>query len=106
MGVKYLGDARMERLKGARMKLWMIRATTMVLLWTCAVQLTALGEVFGPRVLKGWPACLLPQESQLAATSQLVVHESIPLPPKSKFCFVGIYGIPIELRFDVVGKCF
>ncbi|KAD4385396.1 hypothetical protein E3N88_25564 [Mikania micrantha] len=37
------------------MKLWMIRATTAVLLWTCLVQLTALGDTWGPMVLKGWP---------------------------------------------------
>jgi hypothetical protein len=42
----------------SRMKLWMVRATTTVLLWTCVVQLTAVGETWGPRVLKGWPSCL------------------------------------------------
>ncbi|KAJ0501579.1 hypothetical protein HanHA300_Chr11g0402311 [Helianthus annuus] len=31
-------------------------ATTVVLLWTCLVQLMALGESWGPRVLKGWPS--------------------------------------------------
>ncbi|KAF0904753.1 hypothetical protein E2562_036971 [Oryza meyeriana var. granulata] len=39
----------------SRMKLWMVRATTTVLLWTCVVQLTAVGDTWGPRVLKGWP---------------------------------------------------
>ncbi|TKY54989.1 GDP-fucose protein O-fucosyltransferase [Spatholobus suberectus] len=43
----------------SRMKMWMIRATTSVLLWTCIVQLTAFGDVWGPRVLKGWPSVSL-----------------------------------------------
>ncbi|KAJ0466736.1 hypothetical protein HanIR_Chr14g0675531 [Helianthus annuus] len=38
------------------MKLWMVRATIVVLLWTCLVHLMALGESWGPRVLKGWPS--------------------------------------------------
>ncbi|KAI3820914.1 hypothetical protein L1987_08468 [Smallanthus sonchifolius] len=42
--------------RSSKMKLWMIRATTVVLLWTCLVQLTALGETWGPMVLKGWPS--------------------------------------------------
>lgn len=41
----------------SKMKLWMLRATTSILVWTCIVQLTTLGEVWGPRVLKGWPSC-------------------------------------------------
>ncbi|KAL0318803.1 UNVERIFIED_CONTAM: Rhamnogalacturonan I rhamnosyltransferase 1 [Sesamum angustifolium] len=39
------------------MKLWMLRAATTVLLWTCLVQLTAVSETWGPRMLKGWPSC-------------------------------------------------
>ncbi|KAJ0734577.1 putative transcription factor bZIP family [Helianthus annuus] len=65
MGLKVLGEGKVERLKrsvgysnarGNKMKLWMVRATTVVLLWTCLVQLMALGESWGPRVLKGWPS--------------------------------------------------
>ncbi|KAF5807334.1 putative GDP-fucose protein O-fucosyltransferase [Helianthus annuus] len=65
MGMKVLGEGKVERLKrsvgysnarGNKMKLWMVRATTVVLLWTCLVQLMALGESWGPRVLKGWPS--------------------------------------------------
>jgi len=78
-----LGDSRVEKLKScivfprSRVKLWIIRATTMVLLWTCLVQLTTLGELLGP---SGWPCCF-PHES---AASFLVKS----LPPKSEqFCF-------------------
>ncbi|XP_016488745.1 rhamnogalacturonan I rhamnosyltransferase 1 [Nicotiana tabacum] len=82
-----LGDSRVEKLKSSmmsrsRMKLWMIRATTSILLWTCVVQLMTLGETWGPRVLKGWPSCF----SQESAAS-FVVNSSpeVParvLPPK------------------------
>ncbi|XP_068637545.1 rhamnogalacturonan I rhamnosyltransferase 1-like [Aristolochia californica] len=85
MGVKYLGDSRIEKLKGSmvsrpRMKLWIIRATTTILLWTCVVQLTALGELWGPRVLKGWPSCFTPDDTHLALKS--AVPQRITLPPK------------------------
>ncbi|KAG5572084.1 hypothetical protein H5410_061850 [Solanum commersonii] len=72
-----LGDSRVEKLKScivfprSRVKLWIIRATTMVLLWTCLVQLTTLGELLGP---SGWP-CYFSHES---AASFLVKS----LPPK------------------------
>ncbi|KAJ8448928.1 hypothetical protein Cgig2_030784 [Carnegiea gigantea] len=66
----------------AKMKLWMVRATTSVLLWTCFVQLTTLGDVWGPRVLKGWPSCFS-QESPMDLKLPSAV--SVParvLPPK------------------------
>ncbi|TMX03748.1 hypothetical protein EJD97_014465 [Solanum chilense] len=75
-----LGDGRVEKLKSciifprSRLKLWIIRATTMVLLWTCLVQLTTLGELLGPSAFKGWPCCF----SQESASSFLVKS----LPPK------------------------
>ncbi|KAL5582071.1 hypothetical protein UlMin_014513 [Ulmus minor] len=45
-----------------RMKLWMIRAVTTVFLWACVVQLMVFGEIWGPRVLKGWPSCFIRQD--------------------------------------------
>ncbi|WRX19094.1 GDP-fucose protein O-fucosyltransferase - like 10 [Theobroma cacao] len=77
------GGERVEKLKSSRMKLWMIRATTSVLLWTCIVQLTALGETWGPRVLKGWPSCFSHQDSSVSVIEDRV--PSVParvLPPK------------------------
>ncbi|TQD74394.1 hypothetical protein C1H46_040061 [Malus baccata] len=68
----------------SKMKLWMIRATSSVLLWTCIVQLTALGDMWGPRVLKGWPACF----SLESAAASSVLQDRLPslparaLPPK------------------------
>lgn len=92
MGLKALGESKMEKIKSSvvvpasrsRMKLWMIRATTTVLLWTCVVQLTALGESWGPRVLKGWPSCLS-QES--AVLDDKAVQPRV-LPPKSESSFL------------------
>ncbi|KAL2243027.1 UNVERIFIED_CONTAM: Rhamnogalacturonan I rhamnosyltransferase 1 [Sesamum indicum] len=74
MGLKTaasFGGGRLEKLRNSglvsrsRMKLWMIRAATTVLLWTCLVQLTAVSETWGPRVLKVWPSCFS-QESAVA----------------------------------------
>lgn len=102
MGLKSaaFGGDRLEKLRNSgmvsrsRMKLWMIRATTSVLLWTCLVQLTALGESWGPRVLKGWPSCFS-QESATAggggAVDAALDVKSSPelptrvLPPKSEW---------------------
>lgn len=69
----------------SRMKLWMIRATTSILLWTCIVQLTALGDMWGPRVLKGWPSCFTHDS---AAVTALPSPPSVLLPPKSQYFFL------------------
>lgn len=71
----------------SRMKLWMVRATTTVLLWTCVVQLTAVGETWGPRVLKGWPSCLTASEeaAALAAVRPEPIVEKPALPPKREW---------------------
>ncbi|XP_043701355.1 rhamnogalacturonan I rhamnosyltransferase 1-like [Telopea speciosissima] len=86
MGFKYLGESKVEKMKSSviprsRMKLWIIRATTTALLWTCVVQLTALGESWGPKVLKGWPSCFTPSDSPLAVKLSSVPAK-IHLPPK------------------------
>ncbi|XP_042490847.1 rhamnogalacturonan I rhamnosyltransferase 1-like [Macadamia integrifolia] len=85
MGFKYLGESKVEKTKSSVMprscmKLWMIRATTTLLLWTCVVQLTALGEMWGPRVLKGWPSCFTPGSRLAAEISS--APAKILLPPK------------------------
>ncbi|XP_038679880.1 rhamnogalacturonan I rhamnosyltransferase 1-like [Tripterygium wilfordii] len=65
----------------SKMKLWMIRATTSVVLWTCVVQLTTLGEMWGPRVLKGWPSCFL-QDSAAVLEDKVPILAAPVLPPK------------------------
>lgn len=74
----------------SRMKLWMVRATTTVLLWTCVVQLTAVGDTWGPRVLKGWPSCITSPDDDaasatLAAARPEPVVDKAVLPPKSEY---------------------
>ncbi|CAH1442925.1 unnamed protein product [Lactuca virosa] len=85
MGLKTLGESRVEKLKAnarsPKMKLWIIRATTMVLLWTCLVQLTALGDTWGPRVLKGWPSSVT-QDSHSLDVKFLPSGPARVLPPK------------------------
>ncbi|XP_006345092.1 uncharacterized protein At1g04910-like [Solanum tuberosum] len=82
-----LGDSRVEKLKSSmvsrsRMKLWMIRAATSILLWTCVVQLMTLGETWGPRVLKGWPSCFSQESTAAFALQSSPEVPARVLPPK------------------------
>ncbi|KAL8217620.1 hypothetical protein R6Q57_020993 [Mikania cordata] len=91
MGLKKLGEIRVESLKNsmanarsAKMKMVIIRATMTVLLWTCVLQLTALRGSWGPRVLKGWPSCFT-QDSHSATALDVKLLSGVParvLPPK------------------------
>ncbi|CAD5186986.1 unnamed protein product [Musa acuminata subsp. malaccensis] len=82
-GMKPGGEGKVEKLKSrSKLKLWMIRTMTTVLLWTCVLQLTALGGTWGPRVLKGWPSCFTPSFSPLSLKQVTPVVEKIVLPPK------------------------
>lgn len=92
MGLRTLGKSRVEKLRNSmaissrsRMKMWLIRATTSVLLWTCIVQLTALGDMWGPRVLKGWPSCFTHESAARALDIELPSARPRILPPKSEF---------------------
>ncbi|KAA8547872.1 hypothetical protein F0562_004301 [Nyssa sinensis] len=84
MGFKFMGEGKAEKSKlmvyRARMKLWMIRGMTTVLLWTCVVQLMALREVWGSRLLKGWPSCFTPDTFSENKISY--IPPRVPLPPK------------------------
>ncbi|KAL1553396.1 Diphthamide biosynthesis protein [Salvia divinorum] len=86
MGLKTaaFGGDRLEKLRNSgvvsrsRMKLWIIRATTSILLWTCLVQLTALSETRGLRVLKGWPSCFSQESSAVALDGQSNLVRVLP----------------------------
>ena len=89
MKMKIFGEGKVEKLKNSmvsrsRMKLWMIRAITTIFLWTCFAQLMTLGEMFGPRLLKGWPSCFIHSELPLVAELSSIPPKVI-LPPKSKY---------------------
>lgn len=61
-GVKYMGEGKMGKNRvmvcSVRMKMWIMRAITLLLLWTCTAQLTAIGEVWGSKLMKSWPSQL------------------------------------------------
>ncbi|KAL5723328.1 Rhamnogalacturonan I rhamnosyltransferase 1 [Ranunculus cassubicifolius] len=90
MGLKSQGLGN-EKLKSgrSRMKLWklfIIRATTVVLFCTCVVQLMSLEEMWGPRKLKGWPACFMASDSSsLSKLSTVPVQLPIPIQTKKIF---------------------
>lgn len=87
-GLMMMSNNKVEKLKNtvknsvpvrsSRMNMWMLRATTTVILWICIVQLTAFGDMWGPRVLKGWPSCFTHESAiiELPSTKPRV------LPPK------------------------
>ncbi|KAG6779265.1 hypothetical protein POTOM_015638 [Populus tomentosa] len=82
MKLKLCGGGKFKKLKTSvvsrsPMKLWMIRAITTVLLWTCVVHLMSLGETWGPRLLKSWTSCYSHQDVELISVPAEVI-----LPPK------------------------
>ncbi|XP_031285634.1 rhamnogalacturonan I rhamnosyltransferase 1-like [Pistacia vera] len=80
-GEKMKSSANAMGASKSRIKLWMIRAITTVLLWTCVVQLVTLGELWRPRLLKGWPSCFT--HSDLSFSVELSsLPTKIVLPPK------------------------
>ncbi|XP_031107399.1 rhamnogalacturonan I rhamnosyltransferase 1-like [Ipomoea triloba] len=59
-GMKSMWEGKMGKNKvmvcNVRMKMWIMRAITLLLLWTCTAQLTAIGEVWGSKLLNSWPS--------------------------------------------------
>lgn len=70
-------------LSQAKMILWMTRGMTSLLIWICVVQLLTVGEVWGPRLLKTWPSCYTPTQTNIHSSS--FMESKVFLPPKSKF---------------------
>jgi len=93
LGSSTLNNGGSSSFSRSKMKLWMVRATTSILLWTCVVQLTTLGEVWGPRVLKGWPSCFSQDTAlDLKLPSSVSVRPRV-LPPKSKQPYLAFHFI-------------
>ncbi|KAK3155151.1 hypothetical protein QOZ80_2BG0199520 [Eleusine coracana subsp. coracana] len=90
MGIKAADRLRCPTVAAAarlRLKWWMLRAMLTVLLWTAVLQLTAVGDSWAPRVLKGWPSCRTARrEAAAVATTRLAMPEPVvekaELPPK------------------------
>ncbi|KAK6154971.1 hypothetical protein DH2020_009219 [Rehmannia glutinosa] len=71
------------------MKLWTLRAITTLLLWTCIIQLVAIGEVWGPKLLKSWPSCSSPP-NLYTDTNLSSIKTMKHFPPKSEpliYCY-------------------
>ncbi|KAK8459998.1 hypothetical protein SEVIR_2G252600v4 [Setaria viridis] len=83
------GKAEKARRSPARVRLWVARAST-VLLWTCVVHLAAYRELWAPSVLTRWPGCLTqthvvehPSEAVAVADGgQREAVRAVALPPK------------------------
>lgn len=93
MRFRFSDEEKVEKLKNSitvsrsKMKLWMTRAITTVLLWTCFVQLLALGELWRPKLFKTFSSPCFHFDSPLPLQSSSS-FSSLPykvfLPPKSK----------------------
>ncbi|KAM7280193.1 hypothetical protein ACFE04_007327 [Oxalis oulophora] len=91
-GFKFLGtsssSSKVEKMKNSmikssRMKLWMIRAITTILLWTCVVQLTTMSEFWGPKLLfKGWPSCIGHYSDKTSSSELSSIPKKTIFPPK------------------------
>ncbi|KAL4369420.1 hypothetical protein GQ457_05G005430 [Hibiscus cannabinus] len=77
MKIKIFGGGKNSMVSKPRMKQWMFRALTTVLLWTCFAQLMTLGEMFGPNFFKAWPSCFTQSAPELSS-----VPPKLILPPK------------------------
>ncbi|XP_041002527.1 rhamnogalacturonan I rhamnosyltransferase 1 [Juglans microcarpa x Juglans regia] len=78
MGFKFWSEVKVGKSKSLmvlrpRMKLFVIRVITIMLICACVAQLMTLGELWRPRVLKGWPSCFSP--------SELPLHAELPAAP-------------------------
>ncbi|KAJ1413960.1 putative O-fucosyltransferase, plant [Sesbania bispinosa] len=85
MGFNVLGAAEVVKSKRfivrPRIKVWMARALTTVIIWTSVVQLMALGEFWGPRLLKSMPYCFNHPDAS-PAVAKVHVPAKVVLPPK------------------------
>ncbi|ESW23398.1 hypothetical protein PHAVU_004G043700 [Phaseolus vulgaris] len=85
MGFNVLGGDEIVKSKRLivrpRIRVWMARAITTVILWTCVVQLMAIGEFWGPRLLKGMPHCFSHQDES-PVIAKAFLPAKVVLPPK------------------------
>ncbi|KAI4346741.1 hypothetical protein L6164_007613 [Bauhinia variegata] len=99
MEVKLLGAvAKVEKSRGLvmrpRIKLWMARAATTMILWTCFVHLMVLGEFWGPRLLKGMPYCFnRPDVSMAMAEEKSYFPPKVVLPLKRRYKNNGYFMV-------------
>ncbi|KAJ7538275.1 hypothetical protein O6H91_11G041300 [Diphasiastrum complanatum] len=68
LGQMKTGKTSPSILPRSRLHVWLIRASTTILLWTCLIQLTAMGELWRPHLLHRWPFCLDQPDSLMQDT--------------------------------------
>eukprot|EP00249_Psilotum_nudum_P001749 c14407_g1_i1 orf=497-2101(-) len=76
------GKLKLPMLLRSRMQVWIVRASTSILLWTCLIQLAAIGELWRPRLIKGVPSCLS-QFSSPAKAPSIYLNNQQAAPLKS-----------------------
>ncbi|KAL1538836.1 Rhamnogalacturonan I rhamnosyltransferase 1 [Salvia divinorum] len=82
LGGKEVAETMYLRLSHARMKLWILRLITTLLIWICIMQFVAVGEDWGPKLLKSWPSCSIPPIKHDAANVSSFLPKRPHLPPK------------------------
>lgn len=111
VGFKYLSEVKVGKSKSLmvlrrRMKLFIIRVITIMLLCACVVQLMALGETWGPRLLKGWPSCFSHSELSLPLELSYAPPIKAASPPKSEFwaCLYYLISFFLDLLLFLAEK--
>ncbi|KAG6398414.1 hypothetical protein SASPL_139874 [Salvia splendens] len=82
LGGKEVAETMYLRLSHARMKLWILRLITTLLIWICIMQFVAVGEDWGPKLLKSWPSCSIPPIMHDATNVSSFLPKRPHLPPK------------------------
>ena len=81
--------ARFEKAPAAaiprtRLQVWFIRVCSSILLWTCLVQLVAVGELWHPRLFSNVAGRISTQPKLLPLRVERAVQSPPPLLPASK----------------------
>lgn len=86
--MKFLGETKVQkpmllRVCRGRMKLWILRVIVILSLWTCVIQLVAVGDFRGAKLLKDWPS-YVSSPDKYAEENKSFVQSKVHLPPKSE----------------------
>lgn len=76
-GLQQVRFDKIPAIERTRLKVWFIRVCSSILLWTCLVQLVAVGELWRPRFIAG----ITHTVSQISPEPSVRVEEAVPSPP-------------------------
>ncbi|XP_058086930.1 rhamnogalacturonan I rhamnosyltransferase 1-like [Magnolia sinica] len=68
-------------LRRSRLQVWLIRICSCILLWTCLIQLVAVGELWHPRLPKAWNIRLGFGELSNRLNKITIPFDAVPAPP-------------------------